>query len=170
MVNIIIANIIALIASLLMVYSGIIKQKKKIIYVQTIQIGLLIISNAVLGGITGTITNTIDCIRNILCYKNKLNLKGKIILLSISVVLSISFNNLGIIGMLPLISTILYVIFIDTKDIIKFKFILIITSVLWFVYGMVIKLYSSAIFNILNIITNSISIYQLCKLKNVKEV
>lgn len=60
MINIIIGNIISLIASLLMIYSGIIKQKEKNIYVQTIQIRLLIISNAVLGGITGTITNGIS--------------------------------------------------------------------------------------------------------------
>ena len=169
MVNMIIANIIALIASILMVYSGIINNKKKIIYVQTIQIGLLIISNALLGGITGTITNSVDCIRNILCYKNKLNFKEKIILMTISAILSICFNNLGIIGFLPVIATIIYTLLMDTKDIIKLKIVLIVTSILWCVYSVVIKSYSSAVFNILNIITNSISIYQLCKLKNVKE-
>ena len=36
----IIGNVIALVASILMVYSGIIKTKKKIVYVQSIQIGL----------------------------------------------------------------------------------------------------------------------------------
>lgn len=37
--QIIIGNIVALIASIIMVYSGYLKQKKKILYVQTIQIG-----------------------------------------------------------------------------------------------------------------------------------
>ena len=54
MFYIILGNIIALIASILMVYSGIIRQKKKILYVQTIQIGLSVISNIVLGGITAS--------------------------------------------------------------------------------------------------------------------
>ena len=45
----IIGNIIALTASLLMVYSGILKEKKKILYVQTVQIGLSVVSNIVLG-------------------------------------------------------------------------------------------------------------------------
>lgn len=36
MVSIIIGNIIALIASILMVYSGMLKQKKKILYFQTV--------------------------------------------------------------------------------------------------------------------------------------
>ena len=53
MIQMVIGNIIALIASLLMVYSGIIKQKKKILYVQTVQIGLSVASNIVLGGIVG---------------------------------------------------------------------------------------------------------------------
>lgn len=51
MVSIIIGNIIALIASILMVYSGMLKQKKKILYFQTVQIGMSVISNIILGGI-----------------------------------------------------------------------------------------------------------------------
>ena len=48
--KLIIGNIVALIASLIMVYSGYLKQKKKILYVQTIQIGLSVLSNIILGG------------------------------------------------------------------------------------------------------------------------
>ena len=47
--NILIGNLIAIIASGLMIYTGILKEKKKIIYIQTIQIGLLVISTIVLG-------------------------------------------------------------------------------------------------------------------------
>ena len=49
---ILIGNIIALIVSIIMVVSGFIKQKSRILYVQTIQIGLSVLSNIVLGGIT----------------------------------------------------------------------------------------------------------------------
>ena len=45
MISIIIGNIIALIASILMVYSGTSKQKKKILHFQTVQIGMLVISD-----------------------------------------------------------------------------------------------------------------------------
>ena len=169
MINIIIGNIIALVASVLMVYSGLIMKKKKIIYIQTLQLGLLTVSTAVLGGITGTIMNIVDCIRNILCYKDKLVVKAKVILIIISTVLTVKFNNLGIVGMLPLISTISYILLIDSKEIIKLKILFIVTSILWCIYGVVIKSYSLVIFNILNIITNSISIFQLCNSKNVKE-
>ena len=65
---IIIGNITALMASLAMLYSGFVEEKKKILYVQTIQIMLFVLSNIVLGGITGAIVNVIFCVRNVLCY------------------------------------------------------------------------------------------------------
>ena len=168
MIQIIIGNIIALIASLLMVYSGIIKQKKKILYIQTVQIGLSVISNIVLGGIVGAIINALSCIRNILCYKEKLELKEKIIITILATILSIAFNNLGIIGLLPLISTIVYLWLMDLKDVIKFKILMIFTMVLWLIYDICIKSYTSAVFDFLATIANVISICQL-KYKNKKE-
>ena len=158
---IIIGNIIALIASILMVYSGFIKQKKKIIYIQTIQIGLFVLSNIVLGGITGAITNVLCLIRNILCYKNKLDLKAKIILIFLVTTLALMFNNLGIIGLFPVISTVVYILLMNTKDIIKFKVLIIFTAFTWLVYDLIIKSYTSAIFDIMNIVANIISIIHI---------
>lgn len=157
----IIGNTIALIASILMVLSGIIKNKKKFIYVQSIQIFLSVISNLVLNGITGAIINFISFIRNVLCYKNKLGLIAKIIITIISIVLCVLFNNLGIIGYLPLISTIIYLWLMNEKDIIKFKYIVIITIGLWIVYDFTIKSYTAAIFDILYVVTNTISVIQI---------
>jgi hypothetical protein len=162
---IIIGNIIALIASLLMVYSGVIKQKKKILFIQTIQIGLSVISNIVLGGIVGAIINTLSCIRNILCYKDKLNISWKILISIIAIVLSVKFNNLGLIGILPLISTITYLWLMNTRDVVRFKCLIIFTMVLWFVYDLTIKSYSSAVFDLMTAITN---IYSIIMLNNRK--
>ena len=163
MISIIIGNIIALIASLLMVYSGIIKQKKKILYVQTIQIGLLVVSNMVLGGIVGAIINALSCIRNILCYQDRLELKEKLVITVLATFLSIKFNNLGLIGLLPLISTITYLWSMNTKNLIKFKGLIIFTMILWFIYDLTIKSYSSAVFDLMTAITNTYTIIKLSK-------
>lgn len=167
MIYIIIGNIIALIASIIMVYSGFLKQKKTILYAQTIQIGLSVLSNIVLGGITGAIINALSCVRNILCYKDKLDLKAKIILISLAITLSLMFNNLGVIGLLPVISTITYILLMNTKDIIKFKWLIIFTMLMWLIYDLFIKSYTSAIFDFMNIVANIISIIQI-GLKNKK--
>lgn len=72
MTRIIIGNIVALLASLVMACVGLLKKKKTIIFVQTVQISLLTISNIILGGITGAIINGLSCIRNIIYYNNKI--------------------------------------------------------------------------------------------------
>ena len=133
MVSIIIGNIIALIASILMVYSGILKQKKKILYFQTVQIWISVISNIILGGITGAIINALSLIRNILCYKNKLGLKEKIVITILSIILTLKFNNLGYIGLLPLISTIVYIWLINIKNVKNFKLLIAFTMIMWFI-------------------------------------
>lgn len=166
MIYIIIGNIIALIASLLMVYSGIIKQKKKILYVQTIQISLSILSNIVLGGVVGAIINGLSCIRNILCYKDKLGLKEKIIITILALVLSLRFNNLGMIGVLPLISTITYLWLMNVKNVIKFKYLIIFTMILWCIYDFTIKSYSSSVFDFMTVITNTYSIMKIKFINN----
>lgn len=163
MERIVIGNIIALIASLLMVYAGYIKVKKKILFTQIIQIGLSIVSNLVLGGYTGAIINAISCVRDILCYKDRLGTKEKVGLIVASAVLSIIFNNLGWIGYLPLVATTVYIIFMSVKDVKKFKYLTIFAMITWLTYDIYIKAYTAAIFDLLTIITNTIAVIQLIK-------
>lgn len=166
MVSIIIGNLIALIASILMVYSGMLKQKKKILYFQTVQIGMLVISNIILGGITGAIINVLSMIRNILCYKDKLGLKEKIIITILAVIFTIKFNNLGYIGLLPLVSTVVYIWLMNIKNVKQFKLLIAFTMLMWFIYDMTIKSYSSALFDFMNIIANIVTIFQIKTIKN----
>ena len=78
-IQLISGNIVALIASILMVVSGSLKDRKKIIYVQTLQIIAFTISDLILGGYTGAIINVISLIRNNLVYVDKLTTMPKII-------------------------------------------------------------------------------------------
>ena len=82
MAQLICGNIVALIASILMVISGSVKDRKKIIYIQTLQILGFTLSTLILGGYTGTIVNLISLFRNYLCYKDKLT-NDKITILNI---------------------------------------------------------------------------------------
>lgn len=161
---IVIGNIIALMASIAMVYAGILKNKKQILSAQTVQCGLFILSNIILGGIPGAIVNFLSCIRNILCYKEKLGIFEIIILTILSVGLTVIFNELGIMGLLPMISTVLYIFFMNTKSLVKFKILVIFTTVLWLIYDICIKSYTSALFDLFCVITNVISLIQIgCK-------
>ena len=167
MISIIIGNIIALIASILMVYSGTSKQKKKILHFQTVQIGMSVISNIILGGITGAIINALSLIRNTLCYKDKLGLKEKVVITILATILTLKFNNLGYIGLLPLISTVTYIWLMNIKNVKRFKLLIIFTMLMWFIYDIVIKSYTSAIFDFINIVANIVTLFQI---KSVKKI
>lgn len=159
--TIIISNIVAFLASILMVFTGLAKTKKRALTIQTIQIFLHTISNLIINGTTGAIINSLNILRNILCYKNKLTFVFKIILSLLSLGLSLIFNDLGIIGLLPVIASLLYIWFMNTKNIINFKLLIIVTMILWLGYDIYIKLYVTALFDIATIIGTCISIISL---------
>lgn len=164
--NVIIANIIFFIASILMLLSGVIKKKNKIVISQTVQIILMTIGDLLLQAYTGALINTIAIFRNILSYKNKLNLPLKIIITIISVVCSIFINDMSVIGFLPVVTMLLYIWLMNTKDVIRYKYLMIFTLILWFIYDITIKAYVSASFDFITIIVTIISIIQI---KNTKK-
>ena len=125
MSTLMVGNIVATIAAMFMLYAGVLKEKKKILFIQTIQIALLVASNFILGGIIGGILNILCIIRNLLSYNDKLGLKSKIIITVLSIGLSIPFNNKGLLGLLPTVSTVIYLWLMNTKDVIKFKWLII---------------------------------------------
>lgn len=98
-------------------------------------------------------------IRNILCYKGKLGINEKIFITILSSILTLKFNNLGYIGLFPLISMIVYIWLMNTKNIKKFKLLIAFSMIMWFIYDIVIKSYSSAVFDFLSIVANIITIF-----------
>lgn len=161
--TLIIGNVVALLASLFMVYSGILKKKTQILIAQNIQIILLIISNIILGGISGAISNTAGLVRNLLYQKKWLIMSVKILLTVISSAIAIKLNTEGLVGYLPLLANAVYIFLMDLKDIKKFKLLLIATMTMWLIYDILIKSYTSAVFDFATIIAN---ITVLIKMKN----
>ena len=162
-IALIVGNIIALIAAVIMMYTGYVKNKKKIIFLQTVQIGMSVISNLVLGGISGAVVNAVSCVRNIVCYKNKLDMKAKMIFVVVTTILTIAFNNLLFIGLLPLAASLTYIVFMTERNVIKFKIMTIITLIMWGIYDLCIQSYTAACFDFLTVVTNAIAIVQIRK-------
>lgn len=160
---IILGNILAFIGSVLMMYSGALLKRSKILIVQSVQILMFILSNIVLGGISGVIINSLSFVRNILSYFEKLDIKWKTILSLASIFLTIHLNNKGVIGYLPLISMLLYVWYINVKDVVKFKTLIIVTTVLWIIYDFYIMSYTSCLFDIICVTLNIITIIKIKK-------
>ena len=71
--RLLIGNAFALIASIVMVAIGLIKDKKKTLIFQALDYGLMSIGNIILSGVAGFISNIISIIRNIICIKFDFN-------------------------------------------------------------------------------------------------
>ena len=162
---IVIANIIDFIAALIQVGSGTIKQKTKILVVQIIQLLMQAVSMLLLGGVTGAVSNVLSCYRNYLCYKEQLNGFWKSILIAASVVMTISLNEQGILGIIPAAVCTIYIIFMDIKDTVKFKFLVTLAFVPWMFYHFALKSYVGAIFDAATVLTNGITLYLMIRKK-----
>lgn len=161
--TIVIANMIDFIAALIQVGSGAIKQKVKILVVQIIQLLMQAVSMLLLGGVTGAVSNVLSCYRNYLCYKEKLNGFWKAILIAASVVMTILLNEQGILGIIPAAVCTIYIIFMDTKNPVKFKLLVTLSFVPWMFYHFALKSYVGAIFDAATVLTNGITLYFMIK-------
>ncbi len=161
--NIIIANIIDLVAAVVQVGSGAIKKKSKILIVQTIQLLMQAVSMLLLGGVTGAVSNVLSCFRNFLCYKDKLNIVWKIILIVASIGFTIALNDQGFLGIIPAAVCTVYIIFMDVKDPVKFKLLVTLSFVPWAVYHFILKSYTGAIFDAATVVTNTVTLIKMVK-------
>ena len=85
-------------------------------------------------------------IRNLLSYKSKLTKNITYILLILGVIIGAYANNLGIIGWLAIIASAVYTICIYiTKNEQQMRWALVLNQVLWFIHGVYIQAYPSAI-------------------------
>ena len=129
-----IANIIDFLASILMVASGSIKKKAKILAVQIIQLMMQSVSMLLLGGITGAVNNVLSCLRNYICYKEKMNAVWKAVLIVASIALTLLLNDQGLLGLIPVVVCTVYILLMDIKDPIAFKLLVTLTFVPWVFY------------------------------------
>ena len=54
----------------------------------------------------------------------------------------------------------------NVNNVKKFKLLIAFTMLMWFIYDIVIKSYTSAIFDFMNIVANIVTIFQIKSVKN----
>jgi len=167
--TVLIANTIDLAAALIQVGTGAIKQKAKYLTVQIIQLVMQAVSMLMLGGVTGAANNILCCFRNYLCYKEKMNTMWKIILIAASAVMTVLLNEQGLLGIIPAFVGAIYIVFMDTKDPIKFKILAAVTFTPWIFYSFIIKSYVGTICNAATVITSIVTIRAMIKEKNCSQ-
>lgn len=141
----IIGNVFSLLSAICIAISVIKKNKNDLILWQIIDLVFYILSNFALYAYAALATNLIALIRNVLAYKNKLTKNLTILLFVLSIVVGLWANNLGFIGLFPIVASASYTVFIFiTKDDQQMRYALISNLMLWFVHDFYVQAYPSA--------------------------
>lgn len=164
--TIIIANIIDFLAALIQVGSGAIKDKAKILILQTFQLFMQGVSMLLLGGVTGAVSNVLSCFRNYLCYKEKLNVFWKVILIAASIAMTVFLNDQGLLGFLPVAVCTVYILLMDMKNPVHFKLLVTLSFIPWMFYHFILQSYVGAFFDAAAIVTNGITLFSMIREKN----
>lgn len=161
--NIILGNIVSFLGCTVMVLIGFIKNKDRYIVMQTLQFLLNALSHFLLGGFGGTVASLVSAARNIIIAKWKCTTGIKIALIAVQAALSISTVTANPITWIPIIAAGMFTWYIDTKDAMWFKWVIIITLIMWTVYDIYHHNYVSIWFSIFTLITNGISMVKIHK-------
>lgn len=182
-----IANIISLIGNTCFTSSSLFKDKKKILFLQTINHLLSCIAQLMLNAFSGMIIDAMFFIKNIFLIFLKSSKKVMIISNSICIILATGLAiTLNILlshsiwyGFLPptacfILGTLTLFAFIFDKNQDNSELIiksgLIINSILWCIYGTYVKLYPVMIFNVITLVISVIAIIKILIKKNKKTI
>lgn len=169
MTRLLIGNGLSFLGCLVMVYIGLVKDKKRVLLLQCVQFLLLALGNLTLGAYTGAISGTCSLLRNLVCCFFPYTLPLKLVFLAAQIIPAVFANRVGWIGWLPIASTCIFTWFLGVKDELRFKLLLLLTQLFWCVYDLYFRNYASFAFDILTVTTCTVALVSLCRAKRKAE-
>lgn len=163
-INLVIGNIISLIAGIFIILSMWVNDEKKAYFYQFLNAFILMISSVFFFSWTGVVTMAIAASRNLMVYYDRLNMKWTVFFIIISVVLGLAVNTLGFVGLLPIIAIIQITLcnyYLKTIKPIKTSFI--VNSGIYIVYFLAILDLSSAAIESITALIGVISLIKLIR-------
>ena len=110
------------------------------------------LASFLLGGYTAVISDSLDIIRNVLTIKDKSNKYINITIIVLALVLGLTFNRNGLIGLLPILTTVLqsYIVLQKDSTASDVAFVSGISIASWTIFNIFIKNYVAFFMNIIN--------------------
>ncbi len=160
--NIIIGNVISLIAGVFIILSMWVNDEKKAYFYQFLNAFILMISSVFFFSWTGVTTMAIAATRNLMVYNDRLTLRWTVFFIVISVVIGLLVNTMGFVGLLPIIAIIQITLcnyYLKTIKSIKTSFI--VNSAIYIVYFLAILDFSSAAIESLTALIGVVALIKL---------
>lgn len=162
-------NIISLAGCVLMVAIGLLKKKEQILGAQCVQFALMGAGNLALGAMAGVISNGVSIVRNLVLTKTENQTWIKVAFILIQTGLTVTFGGWKLIEWLPVIAVVVYTWFLDIKNPVTFKLMIIALQVLWTVYDFYYRNYVAFSFDLFTIVSTAIGIFMIRKEQNTKK-
>ena len=157
------ANIISFIGCVLMVLTGFIKKKENILWVQCVQFVFMGIAHLMLGAMGGLVCCLVSIVRNLAFTKLSSGFALKAGFIAIQVILTFSAGNFAWIELLPIMAAVIFTWFLDLKNPVHFKIMLICAQLMWVFYDFYYGNIAAGIFDVLTIGSNLAGIFMLLK-------
>ena len=158
--NIVIGNVISLIAGVFIILSMWVNDEKQAYKYQFLNAFVLLISSVFFLSWTGVTTMAIAATRNLMVYKDRLTFNWTIFFIVISVVLGLLVNTMGFVGLLPIIAIVQITLcnyYLKTIKLIKISFI--VNSAIYIIYFLTILDFSSAIIESITALIGVIALF-----------
>lgn len=162
---ILLGNILSLFGCCMMVAIGLVKKKEKILLYQCVQLSLQGLGYLALGAFSGAVANLVSIARNLVFTKTKGSLWLKLLFIAIQVGLAAAGWNGRAIEVLPILTTVLFVAFLDTKSDLTFKAVNMACMVMWATYDWTYHNYVAFTCDILTIVSSGVALVGLMKKK-----
>ena len=150
-IHLIIGNVCSLLAMVTDSISSTRKTAKGVLLVQSLSQLIYFIGTVVLKGYSGAVQNAVSILRNFVAIRDIRSKYVEWALVGLGVVLGLAFNNLGFMGLLPVIANLQYTIavfrFQDNQRALKISFAIAV--------GM-FAVFNIAIFNVVGVVSNSV--------------
>ena len=156
-------NAIVLAGCVLMVAVGFLKKKEHILGAQCVQFALQGAGNLVLGAMSAVISNGVSIARNLVLMKTENKTWIKVTFILVQAVLTLFFSSRELIEWLPVIAVVVYTWFLDIKNPVAFKLMIVGLQVLWTVYDFYHQNYVGFAFDLFTIASTTIGIFMIRK-------
>ena len=161
-INIVIGNVISLIAGIFIILSMWVNDEKKAYKYQFLNAFILMISSIFFFSWTGVVTMAIAASRNAMVYNDQLTFKWTMFFIIISIVIGLLVNTMGFVGILPILAIVQITLCnYYLKNIKTIKIGFIVNSAIYIVYFLAIWDFSSTIIETITALIGLISLFKL---------
>ena len=165
--NILIGNLISLLAGIFIMISLVVNDDKKAYTFQFLNTSTLVIASFFFNSIVGAVVLAIASLRLLLVIKDKFTMRWAVITLVLSIAIGLAVNELGIIGLIPIVAvTQITICNYAYKDIRWIKLSLIINEAFYIFYFYLVFDYVSTFVQIVTVLIGCVSYIKLVHDRN----